>query len=112
MIVFKMFCILVICVIVIDISGFIDSFKTGLKWLITKGKFSNSDYRLKPIDCSFCMSFWVNCIYLLWAGCFTIPYITLALILPCFAMVIKDTILIIRDTFTKLINLFYEKFID
>jgi hypothetical protein len=58
-------CIWFICVLVIDISGFIDSIKYGLSYLLTKGKIPTTDYRLKPIDCSLCATFWCGLIYVL-----------------------------------------------
>lgn len=108
MVIFNMFCIVLICVVVIDISGFIDSLKSGLKWLITKGKFNGSNYRIKPIDCSFCMSFWSNVIFLLVVGKFTIPYIALALIMSCFVGFIGDSIIGLQDVLIKLNRKIYK----
>ena len=55
----------IVTVIVIDISGIIDSIKYGLSNMLTKGKIPTTDYRLKPFDCSFCMNFWTGLVYLI-----------------------------------------------
>ena len=60
-----------IVVFIVDISGAVDSLKSGLKWILTKGKMKNSDYQLKPLDCSLCMTFWSGIIYLLITNNFT-----------------------------------------
>ena len=50
---------------IIDVSGAVDSIKSFLKRILTKGKMSDPNYSLKPFDCSLCMTFWVSLIYLL-----------------------------------------------
>lgn len=112
MVLIKLILLAYIVVMIVDVSGSIDSLKSGLKWIFTKGKMKGSDYRLKPIDCSLCMTFWVGVIYLLIHGIFTIKYITFVLLLACFAEVIKDTILLGRDIAITIINWIYKKWID
>lgn len=89
--------ITIICVCIIDISGFADTVKSAIKYILTRGKFSGSDYPLKPIDCSFCCSFWANIIYMFCKGEWSILSITLILGLSVMTPVIKDFILLIRD---------------
>lgn len=100
-----------IVVFIVDISGAIDSLKSGLKWILTKGKMKNSDYRLKPIDCSLCMTFWSGIIYLLVVQQFTLPYLAFVCLLACFSGIIKSTILLVEDILVKIIQVFY-KFLD
>lgn len=107
----NLFLIAVICVFIIDISGAVNSLKSGLKWIYTKGKMSGSDYRLKPFDCSLCSTFWCGLIYLLIAGEFTLPYIVAVCMMAYFTSVIKNSILLIEDILTKVINVIY-KLID
>ena len=97
-----------ITVFIVDISGAIGSLKSGLKWIFTKGTLKSDDYRLKPIDCSLCMTFWIGIFYLLIVGHFTIPYFTFVCILSCFSGVIKSTILLVEDIFVKIIQLTYK----
>ena len=97
-----------IVVFIVDISGAVDSLKSGLKWILTKGKMNNSDYRLKPLDCSLCMTFWTGLIYLLVIHQFTLPYIAFVCFLACFSGIIKNSIYLIEDVFTKIIQLIYK----
>ena len=102
----------VIVVFIVDISGAIDSLKRGLKLLLTKGKMSNSDYRLKPFDCSLCSTWWTCLIYLLCVGKLTIPFIAFVAFQCTFCAQIKDTILVVGDLITKVIRIIYKYIID
>lgn len=101
-----------ICVFIVDISGAIDSLKSGLKWLFTRGKMTGSDYRLKPFDCSLCSTFWCSLIYLLIIGSFELKYVAIVCILCTFCPIIKNTIYLLEDSITKIINVIYKYFID
>lgn len=100
-----------IVVFIVDISGVVDSLKSGLKWILTKGKMKNSDYQLKPLDCSLCMTFWSGIIYLLITNNFTLPYLAFVCLLACFTGVIKTSILLVEDILIKITQLIY-KLID
>ena len=71
MVLINLLLISAIVVFIVDISGAVDSLKSGLKRILTKGVMKDSDYSLKPIDCSLCMTFWSGIIYLLCTGNFT-----------------------------------------
>lgn len=58
----KMIMLLFIVVFVIDISGIIESIKR-LLWRIIAGKREYQNYRIKPFDCSLCMTFWTISLY-------------------------------------------------
>ena len=107
----NLFLISVIVVFIVDISGAVDSLKSGIKWILTRGKMNSSDYRLKPLDCSLCMTFWSGLIYLLVTGEFTLPYITVVCLLACFSGLIKSSIFLIEDAVVKIIKVIY-KLID
>ena len=111
MILINLLLISLMVVFIVDISGAVDSLKSAFKWLLTKGKMSGSDYPLKPLDCSLCMTFWVCLIYLLIIGKFTLPYIAFTCLLSCFSGILKNTILLIEDIINKIIQLVY-KLID
>ena len=94
----SLFSILIISVIVIDISGFTHSIKAAI------GKFlgiSPNSFRIKPFDCSFCMSFWASMIYLLVVGRFTLLNIAIVLLLCCLTTPLKNLIMSVRDKLTK-----------
>lgn len=96
-----------IVVFIVDISGAVDSLKSGLKWILTKGKMKDSNYRLKPFDCSMCQIFWCGIIYLLVIGEFTLPYLGFVCLLACFTGVIKTSILLVEDILIKITQLIY-----
>ena len=53
----------IICFI-IDISGFIYTIKNIIwKWVFN-GKREYREFRLKPLDCSLCMTFWIGIIWI------------------------------------------------
>lgn len=95
----KLFEITVIVVIVVDISGFIDSVKT----LIGKVLGINN-VKLKPLDCSLCLNFWASMAYLLITNELTITAVMVTLLLSTMTPVIGDLIYLIRDIFGFVIN--------
>ena len=111
-VIFNLFLIAVICVFIVDISGAIDSLKSGIKWLLTNGKMKNSNYDLKPLSCSLCMTFWSGLIYLLVTSNFTLMYVAIVCLLSAFAGLIKSGILLVEDIVTKIIQLIYKYIID
>ena len=102
MIYLKLFELTVIVVIIVDISGFIDSIKS----LIGKVLHINN-VSLKPLDCSFCLNFWASLIYLLITNELSITAVMFALIMSVMTTVIKDAIYLIRDLIGKIINKIY-----
>ena len=97
-----LFEITVIVVIIVDISGFIDSIKN----LIGKVLHINN-VKLKPLDCSFCLNFWVSLIYLLITNELSITAVMVTLLLSTMTTIIKDVIYLIRDLIGKIINKIY-----
>ena len=94
----NLFSILIISVLVIDISGFVHSIKAAI------GKYlgiSPNSFRIKPFDCSFCMTFWVSMIYLLVVGRFTLANIAVVLLLCCLTTPLKNLVMSVRDKLTK-----------
>lgn len=101
-----LFLIGVICVIIIDISGVIDSIKSAIKRLFTKGKMSDPNYSLKPLDCSFCCCWWSGLIYLIITNTLSLWMITYVLLISFMTPVIKDVLLLVRDKLILLIKYF------
>ena len=106
MIVQNMILIVVFTVSVIDLSGIITSIKKGLaKWL------NIVDYtkiNLPVIQCSLCMSFHIQWIYLLVIGQFTIGYLTLAIIFSLFTPQIGDIITLFKEIITNITDKIYK----
>ena len=108
MILLKLLCIQLICVLVIDISGFIDSIKYGISKFLTKGKIPTTDYRIKPFDCSLCMTWWSCLIYMICIGQVSVFLLAYILFLAIMTPVAKDIIVLLRDICIKVINKIYD----
>lgn len=96
--------IAIIWVVVLDISGFMDHFKSWLKRVATGGRMSDSAYSLKPFDCSFCMTFWTGLAYLLITKTFCLWHLAYLLLVCSFTPVINLVITTVRDIFIKIIR--------
>lgn len=97
-----LFEISIIVVIIVDISGFIDSVKT----LIGKVLGINN-VNLKPLDCSFCLNFWTSLGYLVITNQLSITAVMVTLLLSTMTSIIKDAIYLIRDLIGKAIDKIY-----
>lgn len=98
-------CLLItICwVIIIDQLGFWENFSSSVKSLLTGGKFK-TPINIKPFNCSTCMSFWCNLIYILIVGNFSIFMIGYILLLSWSAPIINSIFTLGKNLFLKLIN--------
>lgn len=93
----------VIVVCLVDLSGIVTTIKKGLSLLLTKGKVGKSDYQLKPLDCSLCMTFWSGIVYLLCSNCFSIQNIMIVCLLAVSANITKSLFLLLIDLINWLI---------
>ena len=91
-------------VFLIDQSGFINEFKSWLKKLLTNGKMKDSNYSIKPFDCSLCMTFWVSIIYLLIINNLTIESFALVCVSAWLTTFTNDIYIVIKEMWTKIIN--------
>ena len=91
--------IAVICVCIIDLSGFVESLDWGLqKWL------GSPLYHVpKPFSCSLCLTTWICLFYMLIYGCLSLYEIAAALVIALFTPVIEHTVTIIRDIADRLV---------
>ena len=98
-------CLLItICwVIVLDQLHFVDDFTSTIKSILTKGKFRNP-IQIKPFNCSVCMSFWTNLIYILIVGKFSIFMIGYILLLSWSTPMISSVLTLLKNIFLKIIN--------
>lgn len=97
-----LFEITIIVVIIVDISGFVDSIKSFVGKVLGINNVS-----LRPLDCSFCLNFWVSLIYLLITNELSITAVMVTLLLSTMTPIIKDAIYLIRDSIGKIINKAY-----
>ena len=89
--------------IILDQLHFVDDFTSSVKSLLTKGKFRNP-IQIKPFNCSTCMSFWTNLIYIIIIEKFSIFMIGYILLLSWSAPVINSILTLGKNLFLKLIN--------
>ena len=103
-------CLLItICwVIILDQLHFFEDFTSSVKSLLTKGKFRNP-INIKPFNCSVCMSFWTNLIYILIVGKFSIFMIGYILLLSWSAPLINSIFTLLKNLVIKFINILAEK---
>lgn len=99
-------------ILIIDLSGFVPSLKRLISKTLTKNKINTDEFRIKPFDCSYCMTFWCLMLYLLIIGEFTLPYLFTVIVITHFTDVTKQLMVLSRDLLIKLINKIYEKVID
>ena len=99
--------IAIICVCIIDLSGFIQESEQILKkWL----KIQKGEVRIpKPFSCSLCMCFWTGLIYLLCTGQFTFFMIAYVLLISILTPQIKDLIYLFKDTIDFILRSIYNK---
>lgn len=98
------FCIAVIWVVILDLTDFMSTIKGWISSILTKGKSHNSEYRLKPIDCSLCMSWWSILAYIIIVDQLSLVNIMLALLIAWLTPVIKDTLILINTLINTLIT--------
>lgn len=96
--------IAIIWVVILDISGFMDHLKSWIKRLVTGGRMSDPNYSLKPIDCSFCMTFWSGLVYLWITHTFSLWMIAYLLLICVMTPVIQLILITFRDIFIKIIK--------
>ena len=103
-------CLLItICwVIILDQLHFWEDFTSSVKSLLTKGKFRNP-IQIKPFNCSVCMSFWTNLIYIIVIGKFSIFMIGYILLLSWSAPLINSIFTLLKNAIIKFINILAEK---
>lgn len=82
-----------ICVLTVDKSGVVLFIKKAISFAITRGKMQKTDYILKPVDCSLCMTWWTGLIYLLCIRDCTLLNITVLLILSIYGTKVINNLL-------------------
>lgn len=101
MVVINLFLIALIVVFIEDYSGFIFEMES----LLTKKLKSPIPFTIpKPFSCSLCMTFWLNLIYIIVAGKFSIINIALVCIISALTQEILKIIYFIKDTISTVID--------
>lgn len=88
----KLFEITVIVVIIVDISGFVDSIKSFVGKVL-----GIQNVSIKLIECSFCVNWWLSLLYIYVTNNLTLSTILFALLCSTLTPIIKDAIYLVRD---------------
>ena len=84
--------IALVCVIVIDISGFIESTE---QWL---GRLLGYKVRIpKPFSCSLCSTWWAGIIYSVFTHCFSLEVLAYIGLISVLTPVISDAVWTVRE---------------
>lgn len=95
--------ITLIVVFIVDFSGFVDTIKNALgKWLKCRVE------RLKPIDCSLCMTWWCTLMYVAIYEEFSLANIALCALSALLADKVAEALSLVRDIWSKVINSIYK----
>lgn len=98
-------------ILVIDLSGFIPSVKRLISKWLTKNQIETDSFRIRPFDCSYCMTFWCTLLFIIVTGQFTFLNLLLVIIVTHLTDVTRQTMLLIKDLLLKIINTAYDKLI-
>ncbi len=95
--------IALIITIVVDLTDFIDSLKTGLNKLLLP-KLNLTTLKIPLLECSLCLTFWTSIIYTLIFYQLNIYLIAYILIVSFNTDIIRDIIIKLKDRIILLIN--------
>lgn len=96
--------ITIISVLIIDISGFIDSVKRLIFKFLNGKNVKYKEFSFKPLDCSFCFSFWANLIFLIATNSFSIPFLLMILVWSWSTVYIKELFYLLDAWLIKIFN--------
>lgn len=99
-------------ILAIDLSGFIPSVKRLISKWLTKNQIETDSFRIRPFDCSYCMTFWCTLLFIIVTGQFTFLNLLLVIVVTHLTDVTRQTMLLLKDLLLKIINTAYDKLID
>lgn len=103
--IFNILLIAIITVIVIDLSGFIQSLEARLsKWLNVNAHIP------RPFSCSFCMCHHLSLLYIILTGHFSLALWALIFIISYMTPIIKDILIFLKDISSQMITIMYKIF--
>lgn len=97
--------IALVVVFIVDLSGAVDSLKNFIR---INGR---TVKRLKPFDCSLCMTFWSGLVYLFCVGSFSLQGVALVCLSALLTSVFKELIIMCLEAVKAAIRVVY-KLID
>lgn len=96
-------------ILIIDLSGFVPNLKRFISKWLTKQKIETDDFRIRPFDCSYCMTFWILLLYLLFTGQFTLVTLAAVILITHLTDVTRQFMLLLKDSLIKLIDIIYDR---
>jgi len=98
---------IIVCYI-IDCSGFVNSLKRGLlKYLYKLNNPNPTSFRIKPVDCSKCMIFWIGLFYIIFNNELSLITITVVSLLSLVSSNISGLLMWLTELLTYLENKLY-----
>lgn len=104
----ELFWIAVIICFIVDCSGIIDAVKSGISKFIL-GKYAKLKFRMKPFDCSLCMTFWCGLVYIYLTDNLSLWIIAYICILAHLTPTITQLLYIIQDVIGNILNRLSDK---
>lgn len=111
----EMLMITTLITFVIDISGFFDAALNAIWKTAFKNRkqpdtleWKNISFFLHPLECSTCGSWWLLLLFLILTHNLTILNVFIAGMMAFLTPIIKDLLIMVKDIFTKIINLVYK----
>lgn len=101
---FHMFLLTLCVVFIVDASGFVWSVKPK----ITAAFHLPPETRLRPFDCSLCMTFWAGIVLCAFQG-FTIPHLAFVCLCAYLARFVENCYLLIREALSAVVRLLMDK---
>lgn len=101
--------IAVTVVVLIDLTGFVDSVKR-MVWRKVYPRIPFVDPDWRPFDCSLCMTWWTGLFYLLFTGNISIANICLLSLISIATPLIRDVIRLAIDAVNRMISAIYQYF--
>lgn len=92
-----------IIVFIIDISGIVDEIKQ-LFWKLIYPNINYKTFRIKPLDCSLCMTFWVGIIYSWITSSLSIPILGFICLLAFLTPITSELLYSIKDLLLKILQ--------
>lgn len=105
----KLLIINLVVILIVDLSGFITNVKRFISTVLTKNKIKTEQFRIRPFDCSYCMTFWSLLLYVVITQQFTFISVFYIVMITHFTDVTKQVLLLLKDIAIKIINIVYER---
>lgn len=103
-----LFLIAVIVCFIIDCSGIVESVKRGIVKVVFR-KIRSTNFRIKPFDCSLCMTFWCCLFYAYISHHLTILVFAYICLLSHLTTTITQLLYVIQEVIGNLLNRISDK---